>query len=245
MELTQTVPARTRKRISARDLQLEVSAAERAATMDARELLLKLREAEFTKHAYALGMQQASADVSKENAAHAAWLVPNAAELGAAILQRVMSEVRHALLTILTEESVPLIEDRIRRLMSEAGNADLKLYCSSDDFQTVADVIERLRQDDFANVSTVVDVSLARGDMIVESAVGVIHASAAAFVETATNIIHQRVRKTLLAASAISSRPNATATSNRSANADYQSFRDKNTQQSYEMRFSTTEVARA
>jgi flagellar biosynthesis/type III secretory pathway protein FliH len=196
-----TFPARARIRIPAADIVRASAIDARFAAVVAREQELDEREMALQQIAYQSGLQQAMDVVRAENSVHAAWLVANTVDLSREILNTILQSVQSALRTVLADEqSQIVVESRVRKLVTEIADRNIKLYCANVDFDRVEQAVDSLRDEHDVSIGLNIDEALETGDMVVESDDGVIHASVAGFVETTTEIIRTRVEQSLFEA---------------------------------------------
>ncbi|MGL4231810.1 MAG: hypothetical protein ACRCWJ_10630, partial [Casimicrobium sp.] len=112
------------------------------------------------------------------------------------MMHSVLVATRAALQTILADESaVKVTESRVRKLIIDIADRNVKLYCSSTDFNRMEEVLQSLRGEDDIAIALNVDEALHANDLVIESEFGVIHATISAFVETTTRIIRSQLEE--------------------------------------------------
>ncbi|MGL5001993.1 MAG: hypothetical protein ACRDAM_03560, partial [Casimicrobium sp.] len=167
-----------RVRIPAQAIAFSDSLDARLDAVVARERALDKREFELVAQAREAGLRQAFEDARGEISEQAACFAVRTVELTRVVMHSVLVATRAALQTILADESaVKVTESRVRKLIIDIADRNVKLYCSSTDFNRMEEVLQSLRGEDDIAIALNVDEALHANDLVIESEFGVIHAT--------------------------------------------------------------------
>jgi flagellar biosynthesis/type III secretory pathway protein FliH len=187
-----------RTRIPAQALALSDSVDTRLAAVIAREKELDEREKELVARAYEAGLNKAYEQVRGEISAQAAWFTVNVAQLSREILRGVLAATHTAMHTVLSDESsVEITVSRVRKLVIDIADRNVKLYCSNQDFDRIEGILNSVREADDIAITLSVDEALRANDLVIESDLGVIHATVSSFVDATIRIIHAQLDETI------------------------------------------------
>jgi flagellar biosynthesis/type III secretory pathway protein FliH len=196
--VTEVNPLFPRARISAAELAVHDSVNSRLKSLTEREEQLNQREAVLAKKAYEAGLHKATLQVREKNSVQAAWLSASLASLSREILNNVLSVTGSALQTILSDESsVATVQERLKKLVADTAERNLKIYCSGDTYQHLEAAVSSLCGDDNIAIELRVDEALQPNDLVIEGEEGVIHATVPKFVESAMAIARSRIEAVL------------------------------------------------